>query len=799
MVKTRLWFTSLVLSLVLSSFAAGCSQSKWWGEGRRRIVMLREKTTGKSCPSLDLLIKGSETESLAAFNCMHDQMAGIWKQIETEKNQFLSNDEIAILIRNKIINVPGDSERVISRLFAIVKLMGFKDGIDKPQLDKWLSWLENNRSKIRGLFQKATLFTEPLVYQDATDTAAAVSEALSIMNWEMTSEQLGKLILDVVEIKNPGNTKYVENAVEPAGKIVREVLGMLCVELNQTPIHIWRVNEMGQCLVRLGRGLAPGAKWFEFVANKSYTTSPSELRLAREALDKLQTIVRDWLSDCNDLKQDSPEAKTCNRLRAIPLTTLHTENLIELSRAMGAPPPEHFLDDLELITYFPGGSTQKEITPRTLAVLLQVIRNWQVGLIDGISEYVQATQNKSCANDDADYWKNCVLRITPEIKEAHQSIAFAYKIKNQNWGTTAVPMDGYVFSKIMFFRAISGAMIDAKYFSFSGNPAAIESYIEKNPKLNYVATFITAGLRMGDTFSRLIGNIKRQLNQEILFETSAGGGLASSGIGISSLAALITTGSDLFVEPDEKLARERENLLTDYLGRIGAGPVGPTLLWEDTTTAILSFADSLGRIKNSYIGIDSKTGAFKNGEMPSYVKKSEYGDGYLIHRKIFMDPNPEGPLGQAIRINYPRTYESCVKWGFEKSCAVALDEIVPNAYGHSEYITEGDLHVITLILSGVESLVDFCDYNHDGRIRTATQLGKYDELDCVFSRSTEIVKRLMDTNIIKWGVSQKFWLTSVMNVADLGFILRAPGKVLLARGAVDNPFLGFLTWWYHNE
>src|SRR4051794_38613860 len=98
MVKKHSLHTAvLVFTLFTITLTTGCGFRKIWGEGRRKIVSLREKISGSGCPSAKVVLNGTESESKEAFDCLRKQVDGLWTQIQTEKPGIINNQEIALL------------------------------------------------------------------------------------------------------------------------------------------------------------------------------------------------------------------------------------------------------------------------------------------------------------------------------------------------------------------------------------------------------------------------------------------------------------------------------------------------------------------------------------------------------------------------------------------------------------------------------------------------------------------------------------------------------------------------------
>jgi hypothetical protein len=210
-------------------------------------------------------------------------------------------------------------------------------------------------------------------------------------------------------------------------------------------------------------------------------------------------------------------------------------------------------------------------------------------------------------------------------------------------------------------------------------------------------------------------------------------------------------------------------------------PAGSVTMDQISLTAIFNMLDSFAKLRDSYLGVGNTPFPTTSIVQTKYdAEKQEV----FVRRQDVIERLPS-----ILQQEFPRTYASCMEFGFERSCGIFLAEILPKTGDDgSDWITASNLDLITLTASGIESLVDSCDKNADSRLSWNLFDGK-DELDCAFSSASDITRRLMESKIIRMDGLGKDIAKFVMRIIDSNFLTRPFGKVALMEGTKRHVLL----------
>ncbi|NDG85722.1 MAG: hypothetical protein EBX52_11900, partial [Proteobacteria bacterium] len=141
-------------------------------------------------------------------------------------------------------------------------------------------------------------------------------------------------------------------------------------------------------------------------------------------------------------------------------------------------------------------------------------------------------------------------------------------------------------------------------------------------------------------------------------------------------------------------------------------------------------------------------------------------------------------LPRMVRDEFPRVYQDCLNWGFERTCGVVFDEILPNPDPGSIELEVHDADIIPLAGMLFERIYDFCDENRNGLLEAGGV--RAGEKRCVAAVGVRIADALMDADFVK---------STPKALRFLGWI-RRPGPASriaesgLARGSLSG------TSWY---
>jgi hypothetical protein len=131
--------------------------------------------------------------------------------------------------------------------------------------------------------------------------------------------------------------------------------------------------------------------------------------------------------------------------------------------------------------------------------------------------------------------------------------------------------------------------------------------------------------------------------------------------------------------------------------------------------------------------------------------------------------------------HFPRLYNECVAWGFERTCGVVFDEILPNSLPGRDDLETYELDVITLSAVLIESMMNRCDRNSDDSL-SGSPIDGYDEKTCMITVSTALAKRLMRAGFVDQDHQTEF----LMKLTNHFFIAKWAAKAALARGTAKG-------------
>ncbi len=751
--------------VVFAITLSGCSLIKGsWGEASSDPGSIRANVSGESCPQASLILKGTEAESESALNCLSDQIRGVWKSVQGKAApDSLTEQEIATLVREGVIKTLGDKEPFLRRIYSLKKLAGLggpETPVTRQTVNAWIDWARDNRAQMRSLFHKFRLGEGRIAWSDFETGARIATEALDRMKVRMDSVELSQHLLSIFD---PDDSE-LRAAVLPATDLAINLLNMACPTFREP--DQWDSGAISKCVTQAVEQFQVGGPWTEFLFNAT-----DELTL--DKIDEIEASVK-ALSPRMDAWFAQPG-----------LGKIYPVRLAELVRRMGANPPENLLESLRVIRRLKGQggasgqSTEQAIYPEAIPFLYDnIVRPSQLNILHGLPHFIAALKKGECTNPSARYWTECMPRNLPAAASRSTEIDFASRVRNLHFGENTVAIDGERFSRIMFFRSVADVVINA--FHDDQNPNFISADLKSDR--DKLVELITFGVRSAEAVGQLYENIQRKLQRRPLPPRRSG--IDLSVWNLSGFARLITMSSDLLV----RRTPEEHNLLIGFLANFtNLFPKSRMALDRSAITAILTTVDALPDFRRSYLEITGVTEAARmEAEIApmstlSPMRLDETTQELLIRRSTLISKLPE-----ILRVNFPRAFRSCEDFGFQLSCETAINALLPDAPGHEGFVHARDLDVVTIVASGLEGVIDSCDRNGDSVLSMNLLDGK-DELDCGFTKTKDVIERLIDSEILKTegGVDGGKSITAMLNFVNGTFITRITGKVAMCRGTTQ--------------
>ena len=743
----------------------GCSVIRgWWGETSAGPGSIRADVSGESCPRPELILKGTDAESESALNCLSDQVRGVWKSVQGKSApDSLTEGEIATLVREGVVKVNGDKEPFLRRIYSLKRVAGLggpETPVTRQAVNAWLDWARDNRAQMRSLYRKFAMREGRITWSDFEQGARLTTEALDRMKLRMDSVELSSHILSIVD-PDDGDLR---GAVLPATDLAINVLNMACPTFREA--DQWDSAAIGKCIARATEHFRAAGPWAEFLFNSTDEFSLNDISAIDASLKALSPKVDSWFEQPG-------------------LGKVYPVRLAELARRMGANPPENLLESLRVIRRLKGQSgasgrsTEEAIYPEAIPFLFDnIIRPSQQRILYGLPYFITALKKGECADPSARYWTECMPRDMAAAAARSPEIDLAWRVRNLHFGATAAPINGNRFSRIMFFRSVADVVINA--FHDDKNPNFISADL-KSDRDNLVE-LVTLGVQSADAVGQLYDNIQRKLQHRPVPPRRSG--IDLSVWNLSGFARLITMSSDLLV----RRTPEEHNLIVGFLSNItNLFPASRMTLDRSAITAILTTVDMLPDLRESYLEIagvleaaQDEAGGPRVSTLSS-VRRDAVTQELLIRRSTFIAKLPD-----ILRVNFPRAHDSCQKFGFQLSCETAIDALLPDAPGNPGFIHARDLDVVTIVASGLEGMIDSCDRNGDALLGWNLIDGN-DELDCGFTKTKDVVERLLDSEILRTqdGINGGKSITAMLNFVNGTFITRITGKVAMCRGTTE--------------
>lgn len=731
----------LFLLIAFQVLLSSCSLGNPWGGETKEPPAIQAGETGSSCPPWETFLSDQEEVSVTTFQCWKNQIGKIWTEVEGKTTDALSEAEIATLIRKQIVRIPGDPEKAIQRVIRIKRLLGIRQDLTRREVNQWIDWVETKRAFMRNLYQKFRQPHRTLTFTEIQQTAELVSSALRRINWAMSSNEFARSIITVFDIQDPDLLR----AMEPGSEVVINTLNMLCPTFY-TP-EIWQTQSIAYCVDLMIEKFKIGAPWFDFLMNPTQRIPTQQIEEIDQSLNALSIEVQNWFQ--------SPK-----------LSPIYPTRWVELSRKIRANPPVDFLNSLRVIRRFKHRSNEEAIYPEEMIRIFEIIRRAQKTIFEGLPLFYETIQKAQCQNPGAKDWTHCILSDSVAEEEWIPAVKIAWRIKNFHHGQSSSPLNGEAFSRISFFYEIAGQVIELFH---NECPSKALPWKECNPNLittdvgdanDHLVQLITIGVNTAETIDRLISNIRRKFDHQPFEEEPS---LIDRHWNIAGLARLIATTSDLLV----KRTKEESDLLSRWISKMILPNKSSLSLDQLAITAIFETIDSLPRYRQSYLSLLEET------QQKEKTQKIQVNRGEIMKA-----------LPALLNFTFPRTFESCSSFGFQNSCKIVFDHVIPIAQKNNEWIEAHDLDILTIVASSIEGLMDSCDQNGDSKLHWGL-LSNQDELDCGYERAQEILKRLMESRIVDMTEGDQEKSKLLLWLINATPITRTNGKIALSRGTSE--------------
>jgi hypothetical protein len=748
-----------VMTVIASIGLTSCGLKHWLGEAPPpvRIVSKADASSqsgpGGDCDSWTKIYEGTEEESSSTFECWAAKEPDVWKKVRGARPGELTEREIALIIRNGIISIDGgEPARAmwIRRFIALKQLLGFGPTVTKEKVDRWISWLRAHRSAIRSSYKKLVPFEKVnnFTYSDMQLALETGSSFLRELGWEKSSTELFPLLRDAFNITD----SQTLTGLEPGVRAARNALGYIC-PLQSAATHV-QPTEIADCFDHASVHFKPSARWVEFMINDKSSILNSEAARIKDSIRTAEPLVEKWFSQPH-------------------LTAIDTRLWVEFAKAMGAHPPDHFIDSLQLIRKVDSDSDKYSIRPVVMNRVFALIQEYENLMLDAIPEFSWAYRKHQCVNEKATSWKECILKDT-SAREKSKTIDMVLRVKNFRHGIEAVPLDGSVMSTIAFFDAASEQIIQI----FDENKDGVISVDIGTNKNDELVTFITSSIETYQSIERYLSNLGKRLNGHALALLNDEGAITlSPQWNLTAFAKLIASSHDVLVERNQEQRNFFEKVLDNVANTF---PTGSVALDRPAITAILTNLTSLPHYRQ--LALEEILGG-KEAAQDAMERD------FLITRDVF-----RAHIGDILKRNFPRTFQRCTEFGFEKSCYIAFDEIMPSPDEARKFISQSDLDLATITAIAMEGVFDTCGKNQDGTLAYSLFDGN-DELDCGFNKMKIAGTRLMDSGIVQVSPQTKALADLALETINSTSITRPIGKVALIRGTKSTPFLNIPLFW----
>jgi len=403
-----------------------------------------------------------------------------------------------------------------------------------------------------------------------------------------------------------------------------------------------------------------------------------------------------------------------------------TERVADFASSLSIPPPYNFFQLTGWIPKLNADSTAKELSPTFFVDLTKALQQW-------IGTFQSVTAHETCSLES---WKYCEFKGQYRPADQLYSDEYATLIRIKDMG---------FIDRIALYDSLASFLIQKLDTDGDG-------ILNDN-----IHDLIGVAIHLLDSNS-FAYNVVQRIQEHPVDLSSAQESMQS--VKRQGLAELAAFASDLIPERGKdgrsflkKLQAQiysKEKTVTESMDQLGI-------------TAFLYVYDLINSLREDYLTHD---------DLPVSH------DGSLDHvkrRKIIE------ALPRILFDHFPRIYNACVAWGFERTCGVVYTEVLPSADEGRDDLETYEMDVITLSSILIESMMNRCDRDHNDRL-SSSLIDGFDEKHCMINVSEALARRLMNANIVEKDSKAEMLMNLVRRIPFARWI----GKVALARGSMHG-------------
>jgi hypothetical protein len=403
-----------------------------------------------------------------------------------------------------------------------------------------------------------------------------------------------------------------------------------------------------------------------------------------------------------------------------------TIRVSNLAKQLSIPPPYQFFQLTEWLPKLNSESTAEAFSPTFFIDLAQMVETW-------VGTFQRVTAKERCA---AEEWRTCEFSgdYAPVDELYNAEYATLIRSKNLNF-----------VDQIAFYDSVSS-------FLMAKLDTDQDGYLSNNIK-----DLIGIAIRLMDS-NAFAYNVVQRIQEKPIDPSSTEESLKS--IKRQGLAELAAFASDLipsrsvdkrsFIKKMRSQIYAKEKNLGYSLDQLGL-------------TAFLYVYDIIGSLRSDYLA---------NYDLPT----TKEGSVVRVKRKKVIEALP-----RILYDHFPRIYNECTQWGFERTCGVVFSEVLPSPGPGLDTIETYEMDVITLTSVLLESMMNRCDRNHDDFLSSNIFDG-FDEKHCMINVSQALAQRLMNANIVEQDDKADLLMMLVRRVPFVRWV----GKVALSRGSIQG-------------
>jgi hypothetical protein len=409
-----------------------------------------------------------------------------------------------------------------------------------------------------------------------------------------------------------------------------------------------------------------------------------------------------------------------------------TSRVADFANSLSIPPPYHFFKLTEWLPKLNADSSELAFSPSFFLDLAPMIQNW-------ITTFQSVTAKEKCTLDD---WTQCEFKGEYEPVDQLYNAEYATLIRSKNLGFV---------NKIAFYDSIAKFLmgkLDTDHDQLLGDN---------------IKDLIGIAIRLMDS-NAFAYNVVQRIQEKPIDPSSAEESMKS--IKRQGLAELAAFAADLIPER----AKNKRSFVKMLQAQIYSNEKNLTYNLDQLgVTTFLYIDDLIGSLRADYL---------KNYDLPV---RAEGSLNYVKRRKVVE------ALPRILFDHFPRIYNECLEWGFERTCGVVFTEVLPGPNEGRDDIETYEMDIVTLTSVLLESMMNRCDRNSDDRLSTNLFDG-FDEKHCMINVSQALARRLMNANIIESDSKAELLMTLVKRVPFVRWV----GKVALARGSAKGMGLRIL-------